>query len=476
MSIRWRPSPHPVPLSGLRRPPSLTHLMPLALALLGAPAWSQSDPALPALQAAQSAIPARAAPLLNLPETGNASPQATPQDLQAARDIWRQANQRVAEFPRGHIDLLRWEANTPPANTPPSDSTGAAGPLSLREALRQSLQHRPELFTRTGMNALVRAKVQVAYARHVRELHRAWIDAVATRQAARHAGEVLHAARTGSELGRRMVQAGNWSNARLMSEQLIEADAWQAAADAQATALAARERLAGFMGAWDAASVAALEQRLPDALPALPAKVEPGPGWTEADIETAALRTHAPLALALQTTQREVAALSPGRWQAWATATDAALQAMPEASEHQPAKPPHLDDPSLLGDHGLEKAVQAHARLLAMAAERRSMARQAWAQVRLRHASAQHAQDVVSELQAAREQETLLRYNGMLQSSWELLASARERIQSLDAALQARRGYWRAQADWQALLSGADYTGPDATLSTGTATSAAAAH
>ena len=91
-----------------------------------------------------------------------------------------------------------------------------------------------------------------------------------------------------------------------------------------------------------------------------------------------------------------------------------------------------------------------------MAAERRSMARQAWAQVRLRHASAQHAQDVVSELQTAREQETLLRYNGMLQSSWDLLASAGERLGALDAAMMARRDFWLAQADWDALLAGAD--------------------
>lgn len=138
---------------------------------------------------------------------------------------------------------------------------------------------------------------------------------------------------------------------------------------------------------------------------------------------------------------------------------DTALAAMPDPGTTP--TPPHIGNLSLLRDHPLERAIEAEARLLRTASERRSMARQAWAQLQARHASAVHAQNVVAQLQTALEQETLLRYNGMLQSSWDLLASARERMQSLDAALQARRDYWRAQADWQALLAGAEYIGAD---------------
>jgi hypothetical protein len=45
----------------------------------------------------------------------------------------------------------------------------------------------------------------------------------------------------------------------------------------------------------------------------------------------------------------------------------------------------------------------------------------------------------------------------MFDSTWQLLASARERLDALDAALMARRDYWRAQASWQALLAGAGF-------------------
>ena len=148
---------------------------------------------------------------------------------------------------------------------------------------------------------------------------------------------------------------------------------------------------------------------------------------------------------------------------------DARLLAQPATAA------PNIDNLSLLRDAALARTVAAEAELLQLAAERRSMAREAWTALQLRHASARHARDVVAKLQAAIEQETQLRYNGMLQSTWELLASARERMASLDTALQAQRDYWLAQADWQALLGGADVAAPASSSSTGAASTAAPA-
>ena len=460
------------------RPPYLLPALMAALVAAGtSPAWGQTAPEVPALLAADPGTAVPDSPALSLPAPGSPQQIDAPTDLQQARDIWRRANERVAEFPRGHIDLLRWEAANPDQVRPaPSANQVSDSPLGVNEALRMSLRHRPELYTRTDMNALARAKVQVNFVQHRRAIERAWIDAVAARQAARHASEVLDASRTGSELGRRMVMAGNWSQARLMREQLTEASAWQTAANAQMASMQARERLAGLMGLWDAASVAELEQRLPDSLPALPVSALPGPNLAEADIESAVLRSHPTLAFDFVAAERRFAGLSAGRWDAWVQASGAALQAMPDQSEGSAPTAPHLDDIALLRDHPLAGAVQAQTELLAKAAQRRSMAREAWAQLRLRHASAQHAQDVVSKLQTSLEQEALLRYNGMLQSSWELLASAKERINSLDAALQARRDFWRAHSDWQALLAGADYAGPDAPSSAGAAAASAGVH
>ena len=443
----------------------------IGLALAFASAQAQEAGA---LQAADPAHAGSAPPPLRLPDPGSADAQAQPADIAAARAIWQRANARVAEFPRGHIDLLRQEAgHTGPAAAPGGAS--APPPLDLAQALRLSLRQRPELFTHADMNPLALAQVRVAYAVHVRELQRTWIDAVTTRQRARLLADMLDATRTGSELGRRMVVAGNWSQARQVREQLLEASAWQAAVAAQGEALAAQEQLAQRLGLWDAADVARLGERLPESLPAPPPTPSPGPGLDAGSIEAAALRSHPSLALERIEAQRQRAALGDDRRAAWQRAVDAALVALPDPGSAP--TPPHIGDLSLLRDHALERAVEADAKLLRLAAERRAMARQAWAHLQVQHAAALHAQNVVGPLQAALAQETLLRYNGMLQSSWELLASARERLASLDAAQQARRGFWLAQADWQALLAGADYAdSATAPSSTGGGSAAPAGH
>ncbi|WP_375214391.1 hypothetical protein [Aquabacterium sp.] len=40
---------------------------------------------------------------------------------------WREANAAVAEFPRGHMDILRWEAGQAGQAAPPSPGHGAHG-------------------------------------------------------------------------------------------------------------------------------------------------------------------------------------------------------------------------------------------------------------------------------------------------------------------------------------------------------------
>ncbi|MGE0097713.1 MAG: hypothetical protein AB7S86_05130 [Hydrogenophaga sp.] len=445
----------------------------LGLALAARPASAQASEALSASDPGRHSV---AAPL-QFPALTSTQPVAQPADMEQARTIWLRANERVAEFPRGHIDLLRWETRQP---APAADGTrpvpASEAPLSLAEALRQSLRHRPELFVRAGMNATETARVRVAFELHVRELQGAWTDAVSTRQRLRLQIELLEATRAGSELGQRMVNAGNWSQARLTRERLAQASTWQDAVEAQAAAIAAQERLARLLGVWQADAVAALGERLPVGLPEVPSSLRPGPGPDDASLEATVLRSHPTLARERLEAQRQFSALNRARWQDWRQAVDNALRAMPEPDAAGVLEPPRIDDLSLLRDHALERAVMAESELLSRVTERRSMTRAARVQLQVRHASAQHAQDVVVELQSALAQDSLLRYNGMLQSTWELLASARERLRALDDAVQARREFWRAQADWQALLAGTDYTRDETAASSSSAATAPAGH
>ena len=435
----------------------------LALGLAHGAAMAAPSDALRAADPTTPVPPLR----LALPDAQRLDAPSLPDDLAQALAAWREANARVADFPRGHIDLLRWEKAQPsPAR---ADGSASAGPMDFGEALRASLRLRPDLFTHRDMGPLERARVRVAYATHVRELRHAWIDAVAQRERERLMAAVLDATRAGSELGRRMVRAGNWPQARLLQEQAVEAQAWQAASDATVAARGATERLARPLGLWRADEVEALAQRLPATLPALPPLVD---APDAAGVEAAAIEAHPLLAIERTQAERSLRGVSAERWADWSAAQDAALVALPEPQAGR-AEPPHLHDPRLLRDPRLLEADSQRAKLLRGATERRSMAREAWLTLHARHASAQHAERVARELRAPLQQESLQRYNGMLESTWQLLASARAHSAALDAALLARRDFWRALASWDALLAGADFnpdTPPTAAPAEGSAT------
>jgi outer membrane protein TolC len=459
MPVLRRRSPPRTPADILQPPLQRWLLSPLwcAALLSAAPALAQTSAA---LSAANPATPVTAATVAVLPPATPAQPLELPADMERARAIWQRANQRVAEFPRGHIDIIRWEAQNP-GSTPASQAPASTGPtLDVAEAVRMSLRHRPALLAHTGMSATERAEVQRAYVAHVQAVHSAWVQAVTARHSLRLMSEALSAASTGVALGQRMVMAGNWSQAKLLREQVQEAAAHQAAARAQQAKTSADEQLARLLGEWNGVSLAALLERLPSSLPALPEQVTPGPGISPADVESAALRGHPTLGWQLTEARRQLAGTSPAQLAAWREAVDAALATSQKPDSMAPWTAPQIDNLPLLRDHALERAVRAESALLQAAAERRSMAREAWAQLQAQLASARHAQDVVSPLQTTLEQETLLGYNGMLQSTWDLLAQARERLAALDAAHQARRDFWLAHTAWQALLAGGDYQSP----------------
>ena len=58
-------------------------------------------------------------------------------------------------------------------------------------------------------------------------------------------------------------------------------------------------------------------------------------------------------------------------------------------------------------------------------------------------------------LQKRIAEENQLRYNAMQLSVFELLADARDQVRSVNAALEAQRDFWLADADLEAALSGA---------------------
>ena len=125
-----------------------------------------------------------------------------------------------------------------------------------------------------------------------------------------------------------------------------------------------------------------------------------------------------------------------------------------------------------LFDWGQTRVVQAESRYR-QALERaretvvnaRSEVREAYAMQQDQYAIARHLRDEVVPLKQRISEENLLRYNGMLIGVFELLADARSQIASVNAAIEAQRDFWLADADLAMALVGTPDMRPVASAS-----------
>ncbi|MGE5318726.1 MAG: TolC family protein [Hyphomicrobiaceae bacterium] len=282
------------------------------------------------------------------------------------------------------------------------------------------------------------------------DTRKAWIVAVAANQTAQYQQQAMDAAEAGAELARRMAQVGNWSKLKQAREQAFYADAALAVARADQAKLQARERLTRLLGL-SSADAMQLPVRLPDlpaSLPPLP-DVEQRAMGTRLDLQVARLQTEA-LAKNLGLTRRtrvinvlELGAMNNGF-------NDAPLQRGYEISFELP-----------LFDWGQTRVVaaesryrQALERARATAVNARSEVREAYAMQQSQYAIARHLRDEVVPLKQRISEENQYRYNGMLIGVFELLADARSQIASVNAAIEAQRNFWLADADLQMALAG----------------------
>ncbi len=282
------------------------------------------------------------------------------------------------------------------------------------------------------------------------DTRKAWVVAVSASQSAQYQQQAMDAAEAGAELARRMAQVGNWSKLKQAREQAFYADAALAVARAEQTKLQARERLVRLLGLPNGEALQ-LPERLPDlpaTLPALP-DVEQQAMDSRLDLQAIRLQTEA-LARNLGLTRRtrfinvlELGAISN-------SSNEVPLQRGYEISFELP-----------LFDWGQTRVVQAESRYR-QALERaretavnaRSEVREAYAMQQSQYAIARHLRDEVVPLKQRISEENQYRYNGMLIGVFELLADARSQIASVNAAIEAQRDFWLADADMRMALAG----------------------
>jgi hypothetical protein len=310
---------------------------------------------------------------------------------------WRAANEAVAQFKRGHIDLLKWERT----HLPKAGQLAEVQPdlllMAPADAVRAAWKLHPDLMSvqsRLGAEItqqLAEGRLDAmdpSLQRRVDDLgellevatdaRKTWIEAVAARKVLRFREAALTSAEAGSELGRRMVSVGNWSPLQATPFQLATATARMDLRRAQLAARQAEGALLKLLSLGGSPMVLGL----PDALPDLPA--------------------------------------APLTQEAWAKQL---------------------------------KALQAQ--LPSVTATRNRMASQAAFDVySASHELAQINGGEVLRLRRYITEETVLHYNGMLKSVWDLLDEVRNQAAAEVDAIDAQRDFWLADADLQWTLQG----------------------
>ena len=310
---------------------------------------------------------------------------------------WRKANEAVAEFQRGHVDLLKWES----ANLKPTQEVDSPAPnlslLTPADVVRQSwLVHRDLVHTqnRLGKNAVEQMAdgrfeaIDPSLQRRVEgtdellevavDAQKSWLEAIAARKAMKFRQAELTSAEAGHELGQRMVKVGNWSPLQAAPFQLAHIQARKGLQLAKLE-VAAREnalfRLLRLSGT-------DTRLALPDDLPPVP---------------------EVPMT-------REI-------WQ----------QRLAGIQAHLP---------------GID------------AVHNRVASQTAFDVYQASHSMARASIDEVLKLRSFITEETVLHYNGMLKSVWDLLGEVSNQAVAEVDAIDAQRDFWLAQTDLQWTLQG----------------------
>jgi outer membrane protein TolC len=295
----------------------------------------------------------------------------------------------------------------------------------------------------------VKLEVAREIEQHARDTRIAWVEAVAANQALAYARQVDAAAEASAELAGRMAKAGNMSQLDLAREQVFHAESQAAVARAGRQAVAAREKLTRLLGLWGKDAQYSLPEHLPE-LPAAPAHLEDVERIALAqrlDVQAAKLDAQATASnLGLTKTTRFINVLDLGYVNQ--TTTNA-----PTARGYELTLELPLFD---WGGARVARAegvyMQAVQRVAQAAVAARSEARESYLDYRSAYDVAAHYRDHIIPLHKKISQEVLLRYNGMLLSTQDLLADSREQAGAVSSYIEALKAFWTAHANLEATL------------------------
>ena len=308
------------------------------------------------------------------------------------------------------------------------------------------------LATRIEQSRFEQTTLLVANAmlQHAAATRRAWVEAVAAGQGVTYAQQVNEAAQLSSELTGRMTHVGNASALDLAREQAFQADTRAALMRARQVAVATRETLTRLLGLSTGTAL-----RLPDRLPDLPAVPR-----DLADVEAIALRERLDIQASRLQAAHTATSLGLTRTTRFINVLD--LDYVRNSQSGQTTAPGYAITLELpLFDWGTARVAKAEAlymqavdKVAQAAIDARSEARQSYSDYRSAYDLARHYRDEVIPLRKKISDETMLRYNGMLVSVFELLTDAREQATAVNATIAAQKDFWLAHTNLEAALGG----------------------
>jgi outer membrane protein TolC len=313
-----------------------------------------------------------------------------------------------------------------------------------------TLPARSEIAAERFHQAQLRAAEETLRVAH--EARRAYFRAVAARELVPFLTESQSAAETATKMAARLRETGAINKLDQAREQVFYADLTAQLATARQREASEREALIRAMG------LSNLDFKLPNALPVVPRRVQT---WAGIEVEAAARRVD----LQIARIELDVLAKSYGLSQAtrFINILDGGyadkLEKRPDERFLMRGFDVRLQIP--IFDFGEVRVRQAEAtymqavnRLLELAVNARSEARDAYRVYRSTYDVAGHYQREVLPLRKIISDETLLRYNAMLIDVFSLLAEARQRIAATITAIEAKRDFWLATVDLKAAIAG----------------------
>ncbi|KQY00365.1 RND transporter [Massilia sp. Root133] len=306
--------------------------------------------------------------------------------------------------------------------------------------------------TRIERRRFEQAKLQAAMqaVNLAADTRKAYYSAVAAAQASAFADKVRVSAEAAAELAARMRATGNWSTLDAARERAFYQDALTQQAHARLQATTAREELVRLLGLWGPSLAFTLPDRLPD-LPAQPDQ--------PANAEATALSQRLDVLIARQDAHATAQALGLTKTTGFINVFDAgyankSTTGAPRENGYEVS----LELP--LFDWGGARVARAQATYMQtvhrtgdIAVKARSEVRQAYASYRTAYDIARHHRDEVVPLRKHIADEVLLRYNGMLASTFELLAESREQLAAVNASIAAQRDFWIAATNLQTAMN-----------------------